>query len=151
MSGVKQSSGEFAVLGWLEMPAWNGHAGSPQGAWWCWAMGGVVWYSGDLTLPSGERPLFYFIQFPQLWDFVSSSSVRIFQVVRVCDENLGCDGICMEGLDGMESEDLYIFFPFACFKVFFSDYRLWVWSLLLYFLFLIHLPLRTWRAGTDFS
>lgn len=42
MSGVKQSSGCFAVLGCLEMPAWNGLAGSacgePGGAA---AMGGV--------------------------------------------------------------------------------------------------------------
>lgn len=78
------------------------------------AMGGVGLVFGDLTLPSGERPLFCFIQFPQLWDFVSSCILSrdipgFVGLSGFCDQNLGCDGVCMEGLDGMDSEDLYLF------------------------------------------
>lgn len=56
------------------MPAWNGHAGSeplgePAGAA---VMGVADLVLGNLTLPSGEQPLSYFVQFPQLWDLVSS-------------------------------------------------------------------------------
>lgn len=144
---LSRALGCFAAPGCLEMPAWNGHSGSgplrePGGAA---GMGGVdlVGISGISHCPLENDLYFTSFSFP-----AAAFSVRIFQVVRFCDQYLGCGGVWMERLDGMDSEDLYIFFLLPVSKCSFLTIDCGFGLSFSLFLFL---PVRTWRAGTDLS
>lgn len=106
MSGVKQSSGCSAVLGWLEKPAWNGPAGSargePGGAAAVGVAGLVFWGSHSALwschLLNSVSPALGLGE--QLCSHSGYSRLSGF-----CHQYLGCDGVWMERLDGMDSED----------------------------------------------
>lgn len=112
-------------LGWVGLVFWGSHT-----ALWSW----YLLNSASPALGPGE----------QLRSHSEYSGLSGF-----CDQYLGCDGVWMERLDGMDSEDLYIF-SFACFKVFFSDYSLWFWSFL-FCCFVPHSPptenLESWNRS----
>lgn len=118
MSGVNQSSG---VLCRLEMPAWNGRAGSrplrePAGAA---GMGGaaLVGILGISHCPLENDLYFTSFSFPSCEQLRSQSGYS--RLSGFCDQNLRCDGVCMEDLDGMDSEVFWWVFLFFGFDFFF--------------------------------